>query len=94
MEKHLYLKKYINPKKMKFVFSSMILLFILSSSIAMADTGSPEKNKLTDVQNSATYQAANSQKPVFAPKNPTFLESQKNILNQMGLSINGHKTGL
>ncbi len=72
----------------------MILLFILSSSIAMADTGSPEKNKLTDVQNSATYQAANSQKPVFAPKNPTFLESRKNILNQMGLSINGHKTGL
>jgi C1A family cysteine protease/chitodextrinase len=96
MEKHLDLKKYVNLKKTVFIFSELIiLLLVLSSSIVMAETGFPVQNKLKDVQKSSVNQAASSQKPVLAPKNPTFIESQKSsILYQNGPSITGYKTGL
>ena len=74
------IKNNINVRKRVVIFSGLlVLLLIISSSIAIADTNLSDNNKASQL--------------LFAPKNPDFVKYQQEKISSQ-LSIDGHKTGL
>ncbi|MDD4248563.1 MAG: PKD domain-containing protein, partial [Methanosarcina sp.] len=95
MKKNLNIKSDINMRTKLVIFSELLILFLfISSSIAMADTGSSETIKVSDIQKNTIKQTAVSLNFELAPDNPEFIEYLKNKeISLKGQSLEGQYTG-
>jgi len=96
MKKKLNTKSDVSIKKKVVILSGLLVLsLIIFSSIAIADPGSSENNKISYTLGNVTNLTDNSPKLKLAPENPEFVKYQENTSSSKSThSLDGQETGL
>ena len=95
-KKHLNIKMDVSVKKKALIFSEiLVLVLVIGSSIAVADTGFSEEYKSLDILENVTHQTDDLPKLESAPINPEFVKyhRKQNLHSMLAPSKNENKTG-